>query len=156
MFLFNSFGSGAKKQSKSSDANEKNSINFEAVLNFVESITASCVPSIINQGAKVSGEVRFDACEVFGGLDGQIKANLIHIRHGGAVVGEILADQVKISGNFDGKINARIVHFLSGSHIKGEVHYGFLIVEDGVVFNGSCNYKPSLLENPEVSIVDAS
>jgi|GEM_PF-1475412 len=127
---------------------------FYQITSYLAHIENDSTPTIINKTAKICGNVEFEFAETMGTINGNIKANFLHIRPEGSVEGEIIADHVKISGSFKGKINARIVTLTQGSSIEAEIKYAYLIVSDGVVLNGSCIFDENLKKNPETSILD--
>ena len=127
---------------------------FYEITSFLTKVENDSPPSIINSGSSINGNLNFEFAEIMGSVEGNIRANFLHIRSGGNVTGNILADHVQISGSFKGNIKARIVTLYQSSSIEAEIEYAYLIVNDGVVLNGNCIYNESLKQSPEQTILN--
>lgn len=128
---------------------------FYQITSYLARIENESTPTIINKTAKIVGNVSFEFAETMGLIEGDVKANYIHIRPEGRIEGEIIADHVKISGYFKGSIKARVVTLTQGASIEAQIKYAYLIVSDGVILNGSCIFDETLKNNPETSILEA-
>jgi cytoskeletal protein CcmA (bactofilin family) len=111
------------------------------------------IPAIITHKLEIAGNLRLDGLiEIFGKVRGECNGGIINIKKDGFFEGEIVADYVRIEGEFHGKISARLVELVRGSKIIGEIEYGFINIDEEVVFNGQCKLNASLYKNiPEIS-----
>lgn len=81
------------------------------------------------------GTVRID-----GILEGEISStNTLIIGDGASISGTISVGKVICGGTVTGKITAsESIQFVKPSNIKGEIRTPTLIIEEGVIFNGTC------------------
>jgi cytoskeletal protein CcmA (bactofilin family) len=99
------------------------------------------ITNIIGKGTKVNGEIKVEgSIHVDGIIEGNIKVTeTLIVGKSGRVHGEIYTRDCfsggKIEGNLfsDGK-----VEFKSGAVLKGDLKCKQLIIEEGVLFDGSC------------------
>ncbi len=83
-----------------------------------------------------SGGVRIDG-EFDGNLS--VKGFLIIGKSGKIRVNEAKVKDANIAGNFEGKLLAENkVHLEKGANFKGEIVCKTLVIEEGVIFNGTC------------------
>ncbi len=108
--------------------------------------------TIVGEGGVFEGTI-----EVKGGtrIDGKFKGNIkvegtLVVGKTGMIEGEIFAQNAKIGGHIQGKmVVAQKVEFQSGARFKGDLYCKGLIVEDGVIFDGTCTMSESA---PEKSV----
>lgn len=110
------------------------------------------VPSIVNAEMFVKGDISSEnIIEVFGKIDGKVKADIISIREGASVKGSIVAQYVKISGTFDGDIKSAIIHITSTGVVNGKLAYGILSIEEKAKFDGTLMQSPELLTIKDIT-----
>lgn len=118
------------------------------------------IPSIFNAQTHFKGDITSEnIVEIFGTIEGSIKAEVVSLREGSKILGNIEARYVKIAGKFDGKISSSIIHITSSGNAKGELTYGIVSIEEKAKFEGTLNQKLELLnskelENKEIEIQD--
>ncbi len=106
-----------------------------------ENRTFEKMDTIVGEGGVFEGTI-----EVKGGtrIDGKFKGNIkiegtLVVGKTGIIEGEIFAQNAVVGGRIEGKMNiAQKVEFQSGARFKGDLYCKGLIVEDGVVFDGTC------------------
>lgn len=81
------------------------------------------------------GTVRID-----GILEGEIHSNNTLIVGDGAVItGTVNVGRIVCGGTINGKVLAQeAIQFVKPSNIKGEIKTPVLMIEEGVIFNGTC------------------
>ena len=83
-----------------------------------------------------SGGIRIDG-EFEGNVN--VKGFLIIGKNGKIKVNEAKVKDANIAGNFEGKLFAENrIHLEKGANFKGEIVCKILVIEEGVIFNGSC------------------
>jgi len=86
-------------------------------------------------------------------IDGSINGTLhctgkVIIGQEGKVVGDIQCENAVIEGSFDGTLNvASTLNVKETASIKGEINTNKLLVQNGAVFNVSCNMGGSKIKN---------
>jgi cytoskeletal protein CcmA (bactofilin family) len=133
--------------------NNKNNIKDSAeVIKSVNKKTS--IPSIINSEMEVKGVITSDnIIEVFGKIEGVIKADVLSVREGASVKGEVVAKYVKISGIFEGDISSSIIHITSTGVVSGKMHYGVIAIEEKAKFDGTLKQTTELLEVKDIKEV---
>jgi len=107
--------------------------------------------TIIGQGGYFEGTIT-----VHGGtrIDGKFKGDikiegLLVVGKTGVIEGEIFAKNAIIGGHVTGKMKiAEKVEFQSGARFKGEVVCKGLIIQDGVIFDGTCSMTEEGVAKP--------
>lgn len=109
------------------------------------------IPSILNAEVFFKGDLFSEnIIEIFGKVEGSIKAEFVSLRLGSEVKGDIFAKYIKIAGKFEGKINSSIVHITSSGCVNGDLTYGILSIEEKAKFEGTLSQKPELLHAKEI------
>ena len=105
---------------------------------------AANVINIIGNGTEIKGDIvakgdiRIDG-KIIGNLTTQHK---LIIGETGYIEGEIKAAIADISGKAKGKLFASQISFLrSTANFEGELTTDKLVIEEGAIFNGTCNMK---------------
>ncbi len=107
--------------------------------------------TIVGEGGSFEGTI-----EVKGGtrIDGKFKGNIkvegtLVVGKTGVIEGEIFAQNAVVGGNIVGKmVIAQKVEFQSGARFKGDLFCKGLIVEDGVIFDGTCTMSETTQAPP--------
>jgi len=98
--------------------------------------------SFLGQGCEFQGKLNFsDRVRIEGTFKGEIFSNgYLQIGPDGQVEAEIDVDVLEVSGRVQGTINARSkVVLRNPARVSGSITTPKLMVEDGVVFDGSVN-----------------
>lgn len=100
--------------------------------------------AFIGKGSEFSGKLTFDGTvKIDGKVDGQIfsKGTLI-IGQGAMIKAEINVSSVIISGNVEGNITAqKSVELRAPGRLKGNIKSPSLVIQKGVIFQGSCQME---------------
>jgi cytoskeletal protein CcmA (bactofilin family) len=100
------------------------------------------VNSLVGPGASFSGDCNVDGTlRVDGEMIGTVRASrMVIIGKTGLVKGDVFVETCIVGGKVHGNIVAsQKVELQSGAYVEGDVRTAKLIVEEGTVFNGSCN-----------------
>ncbi len=106
--------------------------------------------SILAQGCRFKGEVEVKGTfRIEGELEGTIRhPDTLVVGKTGVVKGEIFAHNAVIGGKVLGNITADDkIELQSGSTLEGDIKTARLVIDEGVVFEGSC----SMGKNPASS-----
>ena len=105
------------------------------------------IPSIINAEMSIKGDiVSENIVEIFGKVEGNIKADVLSLREGSEVKGVVQAKYVKIAGKFEGDVHSSIIHITASGSAFGNLVYGIISIEEKAKFEGSLSQKAELLE----------
>jgi cytoskeletal protein CcmA (bactofilin family) len=100
--------------------------------------------SCIGSGMSIVGNVECSgAAQVFGRIEGELRATELLIGEGAQVEGSIQAEQVTISGRVKGTIRAIRVSLLRAT-VEGDIFHRSLSVDESSVFEGGSRR----VENP--------
>ena len=92
--------------------------------------------SQINEDVRISGTITVSEPLVMAGqLDGDIKADTLHIASTAIVTGEVAAKSVTIDGRVLGSIVAGKVFLSATTHFEGQPYSQDVAVEDGAHVN---------------------
>jgi cytoskeletal protein CcmA (bactofilin family) len=94
--------------------------------------------SCIGPGMTVVGKISSEGTlNVFGRVEGELHASIVHISDGAEVEGTIAAQELTIGGRFKGIIQADRVTLTSSAVVEGEIHHGSLAIEENAWFAGA-------------------
>jgi cytoskeletal protein CcmA (bactofilin family) len=97
--------------------------------------------SIMGRGSVVTGTVKAEgSIRIDGQFDGTLETgDTLVVGKEGVVHGDVIVKRALIGGRFEGNIHASVkVELHSGCEMFGEVVTPSLVIEEGVVFEGSC------------------
>jgi len=96
----------------------------------------------IGDGTQIKGDINSSGgIRIDGEFEGNIntKEFLIIGKNGKIKVNEAKVKDANIAGNFEGKLFAENkIHLEKGANFKGEITCKLLVIEEGVIFNGTC------------------
>jgi cytoskeletal protein CcmA (bactofilin family) len=114
--------------------------------------SASTPVSCIGSAMKIVGNVECCApAQVFGTIEGELRATELVIGEGGRVEGSIQAEDVTVNGRVKGTIRASRVR-LQGATVEGDIIHRTLSIDESSVFNGMSRR----VENPVERRADAT
>lgn len=103
--------------------------------------------------SKIKGDVTCTGgLRIDGEFDGSINVRglLIIGKTGKVKVNEAKVKDAVIAGNFEGKLLAENrVELEKGANFKGEITCKVLVIEEGVMFNGTCSMGRETSQKPE-------
>ncbi len=116
--------------------------------------------SILAQGCRFKGEVEVQGTfRIEGEFEGTIRhPDTLVVGKTGVVKGEIFANNAVVGGKVLGNITADDkIELQSGSTLEGDIKTSRLVIDEGVVFEGSCSMgkKPAAAPRPTVSVPPA-
>jgi cytoskeletal protein CcmA (bactofilin family) len=97
--------------------------------------------SIMGRGSSMSGNVKAEgSIRIDGHFEGTLESgDTLVVGKEGTVQGDVVVKRAVIGGRFEGNIHASVkVELHGGCEMFGEVVTPSLIIEEGVVFEGSC------------------
>lgn len=103
------------------------------------------------RGMLVTGDiVCAGAVQVFGWVQGDIRAAHLVIGEGGHVEGAVVVKEAVIQGHFKGAIHANSVKLQGRAVVEGEIYNKSLAIEENVVFDGVSRRIAQLVEAPRM------
>src|SRR5438445_7723773 len=111
--------------------------------------TASCIGSDMS----IVGNIECKGpAQVFGRIEGEVRASDLQINDGAQVEGSVIAQNVTVCGRVKGTIRAVRVKLQSGGAVEGDIFHRSLSIDENSLFEGSSRR----VENPtEISSVEA-
>src|SRR5580692_8804888 len=106
-------------------------------------------PSFISRGMTVVGKIVGEGTvEIFGGIEGELRALTVLINEGAKVEGDIVAEELTISGQVKGTIHANRVKLNSTAVVEGDIFHRSLSIEENARFEGSSKREDSAVDLP--------
>src|SRR5215468_4669878 len=103
--------------------------------------TASCIGSDMS----IVGKIECNGpAQVFGRIEGEVRASDLQINDGAQVEGDIIAQNVTVCGRVKGTIHAVRVKLQSGGAVEGDIFHRSLSIDENSQFEGSSRR----VENP--------
>ena len=107
--------------------------------------TKSGPASCIGSGMSVVGKIETDGpAQVFGRIEGEVRASDLMIGDGAQIEGSIIAQNVTVCGRVKGTIHAIRVKLQSGGAVEGDIFHRSLSIDENSLFEGSSRR----VENP--------
>jgi cytoskeletal protein CcmA (bactofilin family) len=98
-------------------------------------------PSIISADVKIVGGIMSQGeLEIFGQIEGDVRASALTIGETGAVMGEVIAESVVVRGSIEGRIRGRKVQLCSGAKVRGDIFHASLAIEPNAIFEGAVKH----------------
>jgi cytoskeletal protein CcmA (bactofilin family) len=106
-----------------------------------EARTGSCIGS----GMSIIGNVECNgAAQVFGRIEGELRASDLLLGNGAQVEGSVIAQQVTVRGRVKGTVRAVHVKLQNGGVVEGDIFHRSLSIDENSQFEGSSRR----VENP--------
>lgn len=107
-------------------------------------------PSIISADVKMTGTIVSQGdLEIFGHLEGDVRAAALTIGETGGVKGEVIAESVIVRGNVEGRIRGRKVQLCTGAKVRGDIFHASLAIEPNASFEGAVKHaQDPMAEQP--------
>jgi cytoskeletal protein CcmA (bactofilin family) len=101
--------------------------------------------SCIGSGMAVVGKIECDGpAQVFGRIEGELRASDLLIGDGAQIEGNVIAQNVTVCGRVKGTIHAVRVKLQSGGAVEGDIFHKSLSIDEDSLFEGSSRR----VENP--------
>jgi cytoskeletal protein CcmA (bactofilin family) len=147
--VLNSFKSKAAEQDKSSAANALEFVQPQRSV--AETVaprperTKSGPDSCIGSDMSVVGKIECDGpAQVFGRIEGELRASDLMIGDGAQIEGSVIAQNVTVCGRVKGTIRAVRVKLQNGGAVEGDIFHRSLSIDENSLFEGSSRR----VENP--------
>jgi cytoskeletal protein CcmA (bactofilin family) len=98
---------------------------------------------------KVSGE---GTVQIFGRVEGELRASTVLVAQGAEVEGDIVADDVSVGGRVKGTIHANRVKLNSSAAVEGDIFHRSLSIEENARFEGSSRREDAVLDTPRIPL----
>lgn len=105
--------------------------------------------SSIGAGMSIVGTVECNGpAQIFGRIEGQIRASDLLIGEGAQVEGDVVAQEVTICGSVTGTIRAVRVRLQGGGAVTGDIFHKSLSIDEDSLFEGSSRRVANPTEAP--------
>src|SRR5262245_59329074 len=102
---------------------------------------ASCIGS----GMSIVGKIECNGpVQVFGRIEGELRASELIISDGAQVDGSVIAQDLTVRGRIKGTIRAHRVKLQDGGAVEGDIFHRSLSIDENALFEGSSRR----VENP--------
>jgi cytoskeletal protein CcmA (bactofilin family) len=150
--MLSSFKSKAAEQDKNAAANAAEVMGgmmqrsaVEQVAPRPERTTKSGPDSCIGSSMSIVGNIECNGpAQVFGRIEGELRASDLLIGDGAQVVGSVIAQDVRVCGRVKGTIRAVRVKLQDGGAVEGDIFHRSLSIDENSLFEGSSRR----VENP--------
>jgi cytoskeletal protein CcmA (bactofilin family) len=154
MDMLNSFKSKAPEKDKNATANVAEAIGnmaqpqhsvVEQAAARLEPTTKAGTASCIGSDMSIVGNIECNGpAQVFGRIQGEMRASDLQISDGAQVEGNVIAQNVTVCGRVKGTIRAVRVKLQNGGVVEGDIFHRSLSIDENSQFEGSSRR----VENP--------
>jgi cytoskeletal protein CcmA (bactofilin family) len=110
--------------------------------------------STISAGMTIVGKITGEGTvNVFGRIEGELRASTVVIAQGAEVEGDIVADDLSVGGRVKGTIHANRVKLNGSASVEGDIFHRSLSIEENARFEGSSRRDEAALETPRIPLV---
>ena len=110
-----------------------------------EPTTNAAIRSCIGSGMSIVGNIECNGpAQVFGRIEGEVRASDLLIGDGAQVEGSVIAQDVTVCGRVKGTIRAVRVKLQDGGAVEGDIFHRSLSIDENSLFEGSSRR----VENP--------
>jgi len=118
-----------------------------------ESLGSADQASSIGRGTTIVGKIVGEgAVQVFGNVEGELRALTVLIDEGAKVEGDIVAEQLTIGGRVKGVIHANRVKLNSTAVVEGDIFHRSLSIEENARFEGSSKREDNAADVPRTPL----
>jgi len=109
--------------------------------------------SSISRGMTVVGKISGEGTvQVFGHIEGELRALTVLINEGAKVEGDVVADELTIAGQVKGTIHANRVKLNSTAVVEGDIFHRSLSIEEDARFEGSSKREDNAVDVPHIPL----
>lgn len=98
---------------------------------------------------KISGQ---GTVQIFGRIEGELRASIVLIAEGAEVDGDIVADDVSVGGRVKGTIHGNRVKLHGSASVEGDIFHRSLSIEENARFEGSSRREDAELDAPRAPL----
>jgi cytoskeletal protein CcmA (bactofilin family) len=113
--------------------------------------TASCIGSDMSIVGKIDCN---GPAQVFGRIEGELRASQLLISDGAQVEGNVIAQDVTVCGRVKGTIRAVRVKLQNGGAVEGDIFHRSLSIDENSQFEGSSRRVENPTDAPSVDAKD--
>ena len=119
-----------------------------------EPTTNAAIRSCIGSGMSIVGNIECNGpAQVFGRIEGEVRASDLLIGDGAQIEGSVIAQDVTVCGRVKGTIRAVRVKLQDGGAVEGDIFHRSLSIDENSLFEGSSRRVENPTEMP--SSIDA-
>ena len=108
-------------------------------------------PSLLSSDLFIKGNLTTNGdIQIEGGVEGNIKANLLTIGKEAKIKGELNTEELIVNGHVSGTIRAKKVTLTSSAKVEGDIIHQTIAIETGAHFEGSIEKSENPLEKSEI------
>jgi cytoskeletal protein CcmA (bactofilin family) len=109
--------------------------------------------SSISRGMTVVGKIFGEsAVQLFGRIEGELRALTVLINEGAQVEGDVIAEELTICGQVKGTIHANRVKLNSTAVVEGDIFHRSLSIEENARFEGSSKRENNAVDVPRTPL----
>jgi cytoskeletal protein CcmA (bactofilin family) len=113
--------------------------------------TKAGMGSCIGSGMSIVGNIECNGpAQVFGRIEGELRASDLLIGDGAQVEGTVIAQDVTVCGHVKGTIRAVRVKLQEGGAVEGDIFHRSLSIDENSVFEGSSRRVENPTDAPSV------
>jgi cytoskeletal protein CcmA (bactofilin family) len=118
-----------------------------------EPATEAGMPSCIGSDMSIIGKIDCNGpAQVFGRIEGELRASQLLISDGAQVQGSIIAQDVTVCGRVKGTIRAVRVKLQNGGAVEGDIFHRSLSIDENSLFEGSSRRVENPTDAPLVDV----
>src|SRR5215469_8844500 len=157
--MLNSFRSKAPEPDKSTAASADELMGRTASRTVVEQVASGPEPtttksgpdSRIGSGMSIVGKIECNGlAQVFGRIEGEVRASDLQISDGAQIEGSVIAQNVTVFGRVKGTIRAVRVKLQDSGAVEGDIFHRSLSIEENSLFEGSSRRVENPTDLPSV------
>jgi cytoskeletal protein CcmA (bactofilin family) len=115
--------------------------------------TKAGMGSCIGSGMSIVGNIECNGpAQVFGRIEGELRASDLLIGDGAQVEGTVIAQDVTVCGRVKGTIRAVRVKLQEGGAVEGDIFHRSLSIDENSVFEGSSRRVENPTDAPSVDV----
>ncbi len=108
-------------------------------------------PSLLSSDLFIKGNLTTNGdIQIEGGVEGNIKANLLTIGKEAKIKGELNTEELIVNGHVSGTIRSKKVTLTSSAKVEGDIIHQTIAIETGAHFEGSIEKSENPLEKSEI------
>ncbi len=105
--------------------------------------------SCISRGTTIVGKISGEGMvQVFGHVEGELRALTVLIDEGAKVEGDVVAEELTVGGQVKGTIHANRVRLNSTAVVEGDIFHRSLSIEENARFEGSSKREDNAVDVP--------
>ena len=109
--------------------------------------------SSISRGMTVVGKIFGEGTvQVFGHIEGELRALTVLINEGAKVEGDVVADELTVAGQVKGTIHANRVKLNGTAVVEGDIFHRSLSIEENARFEGSSKREDNAVDVPHIPL----